>query len=283
MGTYLVLSGRLDEAQEPLETYLRLAAEKAHPLTMLGDLARQRGEYQAASDYYTQALEVDANFAEARRGQAQVLALLGDAAAAKAIWSGIIADPTVAADERIFAAFDYAWVLRAEGRFRESLQPLLALEAEIREERIREPLSLATRALSHMELNETDVALQLATAALASNQASSPARYLFTRGLIELQQQDFDAVAGTIEDLRKLPPAEGDADRKEERAAKYLEGLLLLAKGKAAEAVSQLEAALAIPGLITPYRSGAEHELQGNSIVHSAGGSRRGYTTPKPG
>jgi tetratricopeptide (TPR) repeat protein len=248
MGTYLILSGRLDEAQEPLETYLRLAAEKAHPLTMLGDLARQRGEYQAASDYYAQALEVDANFSEARRGQAQVLALLGDTAAAKAIWSGMIADPAIAADERIFAAFDYAWVLRAEGRFRESLQPLLTLETEIREERIREPLALATRALSHMELGESDIALQLAMQALASNQASSPARYLFTRGLIEVQQQAFEAVTGTIGELRKLSPTEGDADRKEERAAAHLEGLLLLAQGKAPEAVSQLEAALAIPG-----------------------------------
>ncbi len=248
MGTYLVLAGRLDEAQVPLETYLKLNAEKAHPLTMLGDLARQRGEYQAASDYYAQALTVDGNFAEARRGQAQVLAMLGDAAAAKTIWSSIIADPAVAADERIFAAFDYAWVLRAEGQFRESLQPLLTLETAIREERIREPLALATRAISHMELGELDTALQLAAQALASNQASSPARYLFTRGLIELQQSSFNAVTRTIEELRALSPGAADTDRTEDRAAAYLEGLLLLAHGKAVEAVSQLEAALAIPG-----------------------------------
>lgn len=248
MGTYLVLSGRLDEAQAPLETYLELAAEKAHPLTMLGDLARQRGHYEAASDYYARALAADVNFAEARRGQAQVLAMLGDTDSAKNIWHSITSDSSIAADERIFAAFDYAWVLRAEGRFRDSLQPLLALETEIREERIREPLALATRALSHMELGEMDTALQLASQALASNQASSPARYLYTRGLIELRAGRYDAAAESISDLRALAPPAEAADRKEERAAGHLEGLALLAQGDAAAAVVRLEATLAIPG-----------------------------------
>ena len=248
MGTYLVLSGRLDEAQAPLETYLELAGEKAHPLTMLGDLARQHGQYQSASDYYAQALEVNAGFAEARRGQAQVLAMLGDTEAAKDAWSSIISDSAIPADERIFAAFDYTWVLRSEGRFRESLQPLIALEAEIRDERIREPLALATRALSHMELGETDIALEFAGQALARNQASSPTRYLFTRGLIELHAGAYDAVAKSISELQKLSPPPEQTDRKEDRAAAYLEGLLLLAQGKVPEAVARLEEALAITG-----------------------------------
>ncbi|MGH8129807.1 MAG: tetratricopeptide repeat protein, partial [Steroidobacteraceae bacterium] len=234
MGTYLLLAGRLDEAQAPLETYLGLAAEKAHPLTMLGDLSRQRGDYRSASDYYARALEANAEFAEARRGQAQVLALLGDAAGAKAIWTGIIADPAIPADERIYAAFDYAWLLRAEGRFRESLEPLLALEREIREERIREPLALATRALSHMELGETEPALALAAEALARNQASAPTRYLFTRGLVELRRGDFGALADTVAGIRGLQASA--ADGKEQRAAAQLEGLALLAQGRAEDA-----------------------------------------------
>lgn len=248
MGTYMVLSGRLDEAHSPLETYLELAAEKAHPLTMLGDLARQHGQYQAASDYYARALADDASFAEARRGQAQVLAMLGDTAEAMSIWDGIISDPLIAADERIFAAFDYAWALRAEGRFRDSVQPLLALENEIHQERIREPLALATRALSHMELGETDIALELASQAIASNQASSPARYLYTRGLIELRAGLYDAVAASIRELRETAPDSEAAERKEERAATHLEGLVLLTQGNAAAAAARFEAALEIAG-----------------------------------
>jgi tetratricopeptide (TPR) repeat protein len=248
MGTYLVLSGRLAEAQQPLETYLALAAEKAHPLTMLGDLYRQRGNYEQAADYYGQALVANPEFAEARRGRAQLLAVLGESESATAIWRNIVDDKSIPADERIYAAFDYSSVLRSQGQFRSSLQPLTQLESEIQQERIREPMSLSTQAMSYIELGEVDRAEQLIGLAIERNESSAPTRYLFARGLLELARGDFDAVARTATEIRShaMPPE--DPDRTEDRAAAYLEGVALATQGDAAAGASRLREALAIQG-----------------------------------
>lgn len=251
MGTYLVLSGRLEEAEAPLKTYLELAAEKAHPLTMLGDLHRQRGEYEQSVDYYTGALEANPDFPEAKRGQAQVLALLGDVAAAKMIWRTIIDDPSIAADERIYAAFDLAYVLRSEGRFRDSLKPLQELEDEIRAESSREPMALVTRALSLMELGEGARAAELIALALELNQRvpnSYPTRYLFARGLLELHEADFEALFRTANEIRSHAAAPDDPDQTEARAAVYLEGLALTAMGKSGDALIRLREGLELSG-----------------------------------
>lgn len=251
MGAYLVLSGHLEEAEAPLETYLELAAEKAHPLTMLGDLQRQRGEYEQSVDYYTRALETNPDFTEAKRGQAQVLALLGDVAAAKAIWRAIIDDPSIAADERIYAAFDFTYVLRSEGRFRDSLEPLLELEDAIRAEISREPMALVTRALSLMELGEATRAAGLIGRALELNQRvpnGYPTRYLFARGLLELHDEEFEAVLRTANEIRSHAAAPDDPDQTEARAASYLEGLALSAMGKSGDALVRLRKGLELGG-----------------------------------
>ena len=248
MGTYLVLSGRLDEAQQPLETYLALAAEKAHPLTMLGDLYRQRSNYEQAADYYGQALVANPEFAEAKRGRAQLLAVLGDSESAIAIWRSVVDDESIAADERIYAAFDYSSVLRSRGQFRSALQPLTQLETEIQQERIREPMSLSTQAMNHIELGEMDKAEQLIGLAIERNESSAPTRNLFARGLLEIAVGDFDGIARTATEIRShaLPPE--DPDRTEDRAATYLEGLAFVAQGNAAAGVRRLREALAIQG-----------------------------------
>jgi len=248
MGTYLVLSGRLDEAQPPLETYLALAAEKAHPLTMLGDLYRQRGNYEQAADYYRQALVANPEFVEAKRGRAQLLAILGDSESATAIWRSIVDDDSIPADERIYAAFDYSSVLRSQGQFRLSLEPLTQLESEIQEERIREPMSLSTQAMSYIELGELGKAEQLIRLAIERNEMSAPTRYLFARGMLELALGDFDRVARTATEIRShaLPPE--DPDRTEDRAATYLEGVALAARGDAMAAIHHLREALAFQG-----------------------------------
>ncbi|MBT8079463.1 MAG: tetratricopeptide repeat protein, partial [Gammaproteobacteria bacterium] len=240
MGTYLLLSGNLDDAEKPLSRYLELALEKAHPLTMLGDLHRQRGNFEEAASYYEQALQANPEFAEARRGSAQVLTILGDVDKAKSIWQEIIADETIPADERIYAAFDFAWVLRSEGRFRESLLPLETLRQEIEQERIREAMALSTRALSHMELGETERARELLALAMQRNQSDVPTRVLFARGLLELHEGALDSALATAREIRghALPP--DNTDRTESRAADYLEGLALLGKNEVESAVSTL-------------------------------------------
>ena len=228
MGTYLLLAGNLDGAEEPLNRYLELALEKAHPLTMLGDLYRQRGDFAEAAGYYAQALQANPEFAEARRGRAQVLSILGDVDGAKSIWQEIIDDEDIPADERIYAAFDFAWVLRSEGRFRESLRPLETLRQEIEEERIREAMALSTRALSHMELGEVDRARELLDLALERNQSDVPTRVLFARGLVEVHTGALDNAIATAMEIRShaLPPE--NPDRTEDRAAIYLDCMALV-------------------------------------------------------
>jgi len=248
MGTFLILSGRLEEAREPLETYLSLAAEKAHPLTMLGDLSRQKNDYEKASAYYSKALEASPGFAEARRGNAQVLTILGESEAAKAIWHDVTGNSSIPADERIYAAFDFASVLRSEGRFSEAIEILELLSVEIEEEKIRESMALSTRALSHMELGELEIAGKLIAQAIERNKSAAPTRYLFARGLLELRKSDFAGALETAAEIlgHALPP--DDPDRTEERAASWLKGMAFAGQGDAPAAVETLTKALGLEG-----------------------------------
>ncbi len=229
LGTYLILSGRAGEARAPLERYLAIAPNDPHPYTLLGDLERQLGDYLAAEDHFRNALEREPKFSLARLGLAQTIALSGRFAEASEIWTALLDDARVEPEDRITAAFDLANVRRAEYRFEESLAPLQRLEPEIREEGIREPLALVTRAMSAMELGRDDAAARWIDEAI-EKATGTGTRYRFARGLLQLKGGQLDQALDTAREIRSRATPGSDGRDTERKAAAYLEGSVALAR-----------------------------------------------------
>jgi serine/threonine-protein kinase len=241
LGTYLILAGRSEEARAPLDRYLQLAPDDPHPYTLLGDLERQLGDYSAAEKHFRDALERNPRFSLARLGLAETIALAGRFREASEIWSDIVDEEDVEPEDRITAAFDLANVRRAQYRFEESLPPLQKLEVEIRAERIREPLSLVTRAMSAMELGRYDMAARWIDEAI-EKASGALTRYWFARGLLELSRGQLDDLSRTARQIREYKRPQGpEGDEIERKAAAYLEGWAALKRGDTEVALARFE------------------------------------------
>ena len=247
LGTYLILSGRSQEARAPLERYLALAPNDPHPYTLLGDLERQLGNYQAAEDHFRDALEREPKFSLARLGLAQTIALSGRFTEASDIWTDVLDDARVEPEDRITAAFDLANVRRAEYRFEESLAPLQRLEPEIREEGIREPLALVTRAMSAMELGQDEAAARSIDEAI-EKATGKATRYRFARGLLQLKRGRLDQALDTAREIRALSTQSSDGKETESKAAAYLEGSVALARREYEKARERFEESVRLEG-----------------------------------
>jgi tetratricopeptide (TPR) repeat protein len=89
-----------------------------------------------------------------------------------------------------------------------------------------------------------------------------PTRYLFARGLLELAEGRLDAVRATSLQILEgaLPPEH--PDRTEDKATAYLEGLALMAEGRAADAIAELNRSLSLSGYeYAIYRLGLARAL----------------------
>jgi hypothetical protein len=89
-----------------------------------------------------------------------------------------------------------------------------------------------------------------------------PTRYLFARGLLELAESRLDAVRATNRQILEgaLPP--DHPDRTEDKAAAYLEGLTLMAEGRAADAIVELNRSISLGGYeYAIYRVGLAQAL----------------------
>jgi serine/threonine-protein kinase len=248
LGTYLILSGRAEEARAPLERYRALAPDDPHPHTLLGDLERQLGRYEDAERHFREALGKDPRFSLARLGLAQTLSGAGRLDEASEIWTSVIGDKEVEPEDRITAAFDLANLRRAQYRFEESIAALEKVTAEVHEERIRESLSLITRAMSAMELERPDRASKWIDDAI-TQATGGMTRYWFARGLLELSQDRTDAVLATARQIREYQrPQRPRGDETERKAAACLEGWAALRRRDAATATTRFEESVGLPG-----------------------------------
>jgi tetratricopeptide (TPR) repeat protein/tRNA A-37 threonylcarbamoyl transferase component Bud32 len=248
LGTYLILAGRPEEARAPLQRYRALAPDDPHPYTLLGDLERQRGDYPLAEKHFRDALARNPAFSLARLGLAQTIALAGRFDEASEIWSAILADGDVETEDRITAALDLAHARRAQYRFEESLLPLEELEVEIREEGIRESLSLVTRAMSAIELGRHDTAARWIDEAI-ERAPGAATRYWFARGQLELARGRLDEVLRTARQIREYQRQQGpEGNEIERKAAAYLEGWAALRLGDTATALARFEESTGISG-----------------------------------
>ncbi|MDH3587893.1 MAG: tetratricopeptide repeat protein [Gammaproteobacteria bacterium] len=247
MGAYLTLLGQHEEAMAPLKRYLEIAPEEPNAHNLMGDLHREMGRFDEATGYFEQALALEPNFTLSRLGLAEVKAVVGEMTAAKQRLRAVLDDEQTEAEDRITAAFDLAWILRAEADHAGSSAVVEGLQTAIANEQVRESMALSLRAENTMQMGQEQKAMQLVAQAVEKSMRA-PTRYLFARALMEIQQGATDSARGTIGEIRghALPP--DDPDRTEDKAALYLEGLLALQAGNSELARATIEQAIAMEG-----------------------------------
>lgn len=252
---YIALSlGRIETAEQALTRYAEIAPELPHPWQLLGTLAMHRQQTERAVAHFERALTNEPDFSPALLGAARAQAYLGNYAAAKEILQALHTDSDVAVKDRISAAFDLAALLQAETRFEavdavfERIAPLLT------QEKARVALAFTERAYAAMANQELDAAQELVRAAIAQAPAEGVAtRYLFARGLLEVQRGEKESIPVTTAAIRGYALPAEDPDQTEERAALLLEGLALAQQRQFNESVNLLQQAQQTQGYA--YRS----------------------------
>ena len=252
--TYLRL-GEYDLAREALDRYLQLKPRDPFGFTILGNLEQLTGDPAAALSHYAHALELEPGFVPARLGQARAQVLLDDWSDAERQFRALVEGGDVPPGDRIDAAFDLSALLRASGRFSDSLGPLEELEPQIRKESIREAMALAERGIAGAELGRFTEADKLIGRAIELERSPGPAtRYLFARGRTLLMRGDASGVRAVAAEIRGQPTPDSDpqdaysARKNADRAAAYLDAMADVLAGEAAKAVRALERVVAMPG-----------------------------------
>ncbi len=270
LGAYLTILGQLEDALPPLQRYLELAPNKPNAYNLMGDLYREMGDFERATGYFERALELDPAFTLSQLGLAEVRAALGDIADAKSRLQAIVANKDAEVEDRVTGAFDLSWLLRAEGRFDESSNVIIAVAADIEAEQIRESMALALQAENAMQLGDADSARDLMALSIERSMRA-PTRYLFARARMEMVQDRVDDVLATIEEIRShaLPP--DDPDRTEDKAALFLEGIVALDRGEPEKAVAKIRKAIATEGYrYAIYKRGLAEALHQAGDVKAA-------------
>ena len=275
--TYLRL-GQYDQARQALDRYLAFKPNDPFGFTILGQLALQTGDPGGAARQFERALQIEPGFSAARLALARTEWVRDEWEKAAGLLAALAADDSSAAAIRIDAALDLSALLRAQGRFTASLEPLQKLEAEIRRESVRESVALSQRGLAQAELGRFAEAARLIDMAI-ERFPGVPTRYLFARGLMSLMRSDLPAVRAVAARIRaqKLPPDEPDgtnlAREDAVRAAAYLDGMGELSSGQATNAVKTLQRVSSLPG----YRY-ASYELGLARAVFAQGDPEKALT-----
>jgi tetratricopeptide (TPR) repeat protein len=247
LGYAHLAKGDFTGAVTELQRYLELEPGSANGHTSLGDAYRAQGELELAADEYRSALVSDPSFHIATTNLAVVDSLLGRYGDAEKRLRPLVEDVQASPRNRLDAAFELASVLRCRGRFSDAERVLADLEPELEAEQVREAMALSVRGSCFAELGDTRTARRLIDRAIERS-PGVPTRYLFARGVLELQRRDLGGVRKTAAAIAAgaLPPE--DPDRTEEKASAYLEGMAALADGRAQEAVERLSWAVAAGG-----------------------------------
>jgi len=251
LGWYLLNMGEFEKAQPALERFAKLAPEDPGSYLLLGDSMRYQGEISDAREEYAKALKLDPDLREVAYNLAVVDYLEGDVESATERFRAIVDNETLNVRDRLDALFPLVSLLAARGGFEEAVGLLDRFGDGLKEEQIRLAMATSMKALFQLELGNEAAALELAQSAIPLS-PGVPTRYLFARGLVELQTGAYDALAGTAAEItgHALPPE--NPDRTEEKAAAYLEGMSLMAQGYQDAARGKLQRAHELEGY--PYR-----------------------------
>jgi tetratricopeptide (TPR) repeat protein len=264
--TYLRL-GDYENARRALDQYLTLKPRDPYGFTVLGQLYQLTGNLPGAAAHFTHALELEPGFVLGRLSLARTQVLRDAWEDAEQLLRTLAADSETPAAYRIDAAFDLSALLRAQGRFADSLQPLQELGPLIQKEAIREAMGLAERGVAMAELGRFAEADRLIARAIERS-PGAPTRYLFARGSVMLMRGDVAGVRAVAAEIRnqKLPqdsPHDAMVVREANtRAAAYLEGMAELVSGNTSAAARALTRVSELPGYqYSIYRLGLGRAL----------------------
>ncbi len=249
LGETYLRQGKYDLARQALDRYLQYKPRDPFGFTILGQLDQLTADLAGATGHFKHALELEPGFAPARLALAQTEVLLDNWKDAEHLFNALAVDVDAPAVIRIDAAFELSAVLRAQGRFAASLEPLRKLESQIHKEYTREAMALSQRALAQAELGRFAEAGELIELAVERS-PGVPTRYLFARGSMLLMRGDVSGVRSVAAQIRSQPLPLDAAVAKENavRAAAYLEGMADLLSGESANAATALTRVVALPG-----------------------------------
>lgn len=284
LGERLLDFGELDDAEEALQKYVTMAPDDHFAVALLGNLAQLRGQYSESIDFYAGSLTLKPRFAVATLGLARSRYLQGEVVEAETLWSQLIDDVDQAAGYRIDAAFDLAGVLRGQGRFAESAEPLDAVADIVRQEGPRTAMMLSTLGGIALERGDPKRAAVQIEQAIAEAPIV-PTRYLFARGWLELELEQFDQLRNTTAEIQALALPPDDPDRTEDKAASYLLGMSALHQGDIETATVQLDAAVSKDGYeYAAYAVGlAQVHLAAGNLEMAAAAAEQAMTARDPG
>jgi len=247
LGYYLLQMGEFERARPALERFAALAPDNANSYTLLGDTLRYQGQFQAAIGEYERALAIDPRARDVAASLAAIEYLNGNYASAQQKFQQITDNGEMIIRERLDAMFPLASLQAARGDFAGAIATLESFADALSEEHYREAMATSMLALYQLELGREDPAREVANAAIGLS-PGVPTRYLFARGLIELETRQYDAVLATAREIEghALPP--DDPDRTEEKAAAYLMGMAFLAQDQFARAGNMLGQAVVKEG-----------------------------------
>jgi tetratricopeptide (TPR) repeat protein len=238
--------GHYDEADEALRRLIAISPDNPNAYYLLGESRLFRGNYDDAIVQYGKALQADAGFGDAVLRLADIDVLRNRPQAAIERLQAMLSPGKFAPSLRITAAFNLAALLRAQDRCPEALQALDRVHADIATEEVREALELAMRARCLLDQHDIPQARRLAAEAVAKSPGTAT-RYLFMRGLTEIEGDDAAAATKTIAAIRALASPTG-SDRTEQKAADYLLGLLRIQQRDESGATAALRSAVAAKG-----------------------------------
>lgn len=239
--------GRHDAAEQAIAKFLGLSPQNPNAHFLAGDAAFLRGRLDEARPSYAKALELDQAFIDATQRIAQIDVLEGKNADAIELLVTTARTGTMTTASRTTAAIDAADLLRAEGRCTEADALLVGLEAQFVAEQISLGRALSIRASCRLDAGDPAGARELATAAVANAVGAAP-RFLLIRARAEIAGGELDQATHTAGELRALRGDAGEPDAAAARAAHYVDGLILLARGDAAAATTAMQAAVDAEG-----------------------------------
>ena len=193
------------------------------------------------------ALDIDPKMRSVAISLATIAYLEGDNLAAEQGFATIVVDESLVIQDRLDAMFSLQALLATRGDFDAADTLITQFSEALKEEQIREAMATSIRALLQLETGKQAAAKELAESAISLS-PGVPTRYLFARGLIELDLGEYGKVSATAAELVSFALPTEDPDRTEERAAAYLYGMAWLAQGELTKAETELRKASELEG-----------------------------------
>jgi serine/threonine protein kinase/Tfp pilus assembly protein PilF len=229
-------SGNLEQALDFGRRFLQGHEKDPRAQTLLGDIHQIRREYAAALEHYKTAVELDPTFKDALANMAGVYVLREEYDDAVKLYEQVLALYDENASQRYVALQNLGCVAVHQGRFEEARR-YFELKRQLGD-RMHDRNILATsyedKSLSYFAEGKLDAAMEEAERAHTYFEAGGgPAFSHAYKGLLHVRRKELDKAQAEMAKIGDKPNDKVYAD--------HLQGWILIAEGKASEAVKLLE------------------------------------------